>query len=661
MVAYRPDIDGLRALAVLPVVLFHAGVPGFGGGFTGVDIFFVISGYLLTGILRGELARGQFSLAGFYVRRARRILPALATVVLVCAVVGFYLLAPDHYAQFGHAVRSVATITANNHFSAIQADYWNQTLLAEQPLLHTWSLAVEEQFYLGLPLMLWSMHAIFARAGRSPDSSLTLTLASLGGVAIASLACAQWLLTSDPGGAFFLLPSRAWELLAGCLLAVHSEHQQVLTKGFPGQGIAGAAGLVMVVVAIVLFDEQMTFPGIAALVPCVGAALIIYAGIPSAQPASAVSRLLASRPLLLVGLISYSLYLWHWPVLVFARSLGWQAWSLPPLPMIVQLLAMLLLAWTSWRFVEKPFRRGKDTAVAQRRVLIVAVVVLGVGWGIGKLAIMIGRHNEPLAQVQPPVMKRLSAEMVATPGARCEGSSRTSAIRRDGGGCLLGGRGTDAPAFALVGDSHARMYTEAIEVLGRETGLPVLLLARSSCVPVLGLRPPTRPECTELTEATFDYLVRSPVRHVVLAGYWVDIAPAGRRDAFASFLDRTVGVLIGAGKRVYLMQDVPELADDLVGQKAAIKSIGAGGSAVYGPTLAEHETVQGAVNEVLRSVARKYGALLLDPAEVLCRSADGCIVADRNRTLYRDRHHLTDAAAIELRSVFRPLADEAAR
>ena len=165
MAAYRSDIDGLRALAVLPVVAFHGGLAGFGGGFTGVDIFFVISGYLLTGILMRELDEDRYTLAGFYVRRARRILPAVTVVVLTCLVASFYMMAPGQFAQTAQAARGVATISANMYFARIKADYWDQSSLADQPLLHTWSLAVEEQFYVGLPLLLWLLHRL-GTAGR---------------------------------------------------------------------------------------------------------------------------------------------------------------------------------------------------------------------------------------------------------------------------------------------------------------------------------------------------------------------------------------------------------------------------------------------------------------------------------------------------------------
>lgn len=653
--AYRPDIDGLRALAVLPVVLFHAGVAGVGGGFVGVDVFFVISGFLLTGILVRELEQQRFSIADFYVRRARRILPALAVVVATCLLAGFFLMAPEPYAQLGRSAQAVATITANIQFARARSDYWAQSTLAEQPLLHTWSLAVEEQFYIGLPLLLWLMYRIGATRQASVERVRSHLLLMLAMVAGASLAHAERLLPARVGEAFYLVMPRAWELLAGSLLAVWMHRRPPAMLAW-ARDLMGAVGVALILAAVFLFEEGMRFPGLAALVPCVGAVLVIHSG-GSGLPPGQVQRLLSTRPLVFVGLVSYSLYLWHWPVLVFTGSAGWHARELPHLALPLQLAVMLLLAWLSWRFVETPFRRGAAARLGSSRMLGASVASLAALWCGGLLAFEIGQERWPLEQSIPPLIRRMAHDMLGTPGLRCEGSGDPGAIRRDGGGCMVGAGGKP-PEFVLFGDSHARMYTEGVHLIAEERNVRVLVMARSSCVPALGLAPPTRPECRELTRASIDYLMRSPVQRVVLAGYWIDIAQddAGAA-ALAGEIDATVEALRRAGKDVVLLKDVPELATDRTAYRAAVRSLRTQGAPVYGPSLQAHERAQARIATRLDEIARRHGALVLDPANLLCRPDMGCLLAQHSRALYRDKHHLTDAAAIRYRELFLPVIE----
>lgn len=333
---YRREIDGLRALAVLPVILFHAGFAWVPGGFVGVDVFFVISGYLITSIIADELAAGHFTLAGFYERRARRILPALFLVLLTCLPAAWYLLLPAEMVEFGNSLMAVATFVSNILFWW-QTDYFAAT--AEQiPLLHTWSLAVEEQYYLLFPLCLW--------LGWRLGQRWLVGLIAL--VALLSLGWSEWLWRQSVEANFYLIPSRAWELMLGALAAFYLRHKQ------PGQGmlaqLASAVGLGLLAYAVLAFNEGIPFPSLYALVPTVASVLLIL----FASPATWVGKLLASPPLVGVGLVSYSAYLWHQPLFVFARM---QATEEPDKLMMAGLsLLTLLLAYASWRWVERPFR-----------------------------------------------------------------------------------------------------------------------------------------------------------------------------------------------------------------------------------------------------------------------------------------------------------------
>ncbi|NBC20891.1 MAG: acyltransferase family protein [Alphaproteobacteria bacterium] len=301
---YRPEIDGLRALALVPVVLFHAGYACFAGGYVGVDVFFVISGYLITSILDREMSAGTFSLADSYERRARRILPALWLVCLACIPFAWGLMTPEHLAEFAQSLVAVALFVSNVLFWQ-QSGYFD-TAAELTPLLQTWSLAVEEPFYI---VYLQALLVILPRSRR-------LTIVFLALACLASLLLAIWGARHAPHANYFLLPSRGFELGAGALLAL------TLGTHRPGgprlRAAASLAGLLLILAGVVLLDSQTPFPGLAALLPVAGTGAIIA----FSSPCDPVGRLLSLRPVVLVGLVSYSFYLWHQPVFVFARL--WQ-------------------------------------------------------------------------------------------------------------------------------------------------------------------------------------------------------------------------------------------------------------------------------------------------------------------------------------------------
>lgn len=336
---YRREIDGLRAVAVLPVILFHAGIAPFGGGFVGVDVFFVISGYLITSIIVTERQADCFSLVDFYERRARRILPALFVVMAACVPFAWLWLVPNDLRDFARSLAAVATFSSNFLFHR-EAGYFG-TAAELKPLLHTWSLAVEEQYYLLFPLLVL---AVWPRGRRW----VAATIATL---ALVSLALAQWALDRHASAAFFLLPSRLWELGLGALVALYlmrtprGEPSAVLSE------TASAVGLALIAVAVFGYDAETPFPGVAALVPTAGAAMVIL----FATPGTMAGRLLGGRVLVGVGLLSYSAYLWHQPLFAFARH---RLAGEVPEPLLWTLaVASLVLAYVTWRFVEQPMRR----------------------------------------------------------------------------------------------------------------------------------------------------------------------------------------------------------------------------------------------------------------------------------------------------------------
>ena len=347
---YRADIDGLRAIAVLSVVLFHAGVETFSGGFVGVDVFFVISGYLITTIIHREVAAGSFSITRFYERRFRRILPAAAVMILTVLVAGELFFTPAHQDSLAKSALAAALFSSNIFFF-LESGYFADPAHS-MPLLHTWSLAVEEQFYLVLPLAM----LLIAKYGRERYRTWLWLLS------IASLAACVSLTEANASAAFYFGHTRAWELLAGGLLAVNAVPA---VRDQRSRELVALAGLLLVALSVLLFSELTVFPGLAALLPVLGTVMVIHSG---THGATLVGRCLSVRPLVFIGLISYSLYLWHWPVVVFAQY--YSVVSLSPAAISLVLITSFLLAVGSWRYIETPFRkktaRGRAPADARR-------------------------------------------------------------------------------------------------------------------------------------------------------------------------------------------------------------------------------------------------------------------------------------------------------
>ncbi len=347
---YRAEIDGLRTIAILPVILFHAGLSVFGGGYVGVDIFFVISGYLITTILLRELDKGDFSILRFYERRIRRVLPALFVVMAATIPFAWFLLLPNAFVDYGKSLIAVPTFVSNILFWSERGYFGAAAEL--KPLVHTWSLAVEEQFYIFFPPLL---AFLFARG----KGLLRTVLAVLFVVSLA----ASWYLTRLHFDTGFYLPfSRIWELLTGAFCAMFLARR----PGFTGpMGAAlSAVGLGLILYAIFIYTNKTVFPGIAAVIPVAGAALIILSR-PEGNP---VHRLLSTRPFVLIGLISYSLYLWHQPIFTYLRHIGYEGSRAP----LLSLPVVFLLSWLSYRFVETPVRRNRT--IDRERIFTAAAI-----------------------------------------------------------------------------------------------------------------------------------------------------------------------------------------------------------------------------------------------------------------------------------------------
>jgi len=665
---YRPEINGLRALAVLSVVLFHAGVAGFGGGYVGIDVFFVISGYLMTGQILSGLYQRQFSFRDFYARRARRVLPALLVVVVATLGASYFLLMPDAFAEAGRVAQRTAYFFSNHYFRGLGDTPWNQVEQPAQPLWHLWSLAVGVQFMIVLPGMLALLFRVGRRRAETTESTLFVppppwvVRGVLIGLALVSFAVGGALLQSDPSAAFYLLGSRAWELLFGGIIASLAGSRLSRPPLWVAE-ICSIVGLICLLWGISTFTTATPFPGAHALVPVAGAGLILYAGY--SRTPTWMTRLLSWRALVVIGLMSYSMYLWHWPLWVLSRSTVWSVYGLAPLPVLGYLAITLLVSWVTWCWIERPFRAGSMPAarpgITVAAALGLCVACVGAGWW----AVQASRVDQ---QRLPPVLAQLHQDTNVAPGIECEGKPELDVIRAGQSGCVLGdpAEATSTPDFLLLGDSHARMWVSAFDTLARELGLHGTAMAYANCAPLRGVGSPVRTDCVQITEAALEYAALSPVRQVILAGYWTEAAESDFADpaatgaaiaaqTFSTSLRDTIRYLQQAGKAVTVILDVPRLDNDDVPRDLAVRSVNQNGVDVYGPSLAEHMARQEAIVTGLEAVwpeVKPFG--IVDPAVELCATGQ-CLVAREGRTWYRNQHQVTDDAAQALRNVFLPL------
>lgn len=492
-IGYRPDIDGLRTLAVLPVVLNHVGVPGFWGGYVGVDIFFVISGYLITGILARDLAIGKHSLTEFYRRRILRIFPALFVMFAVVTMIAAFVMLPAELVRYAKSLGATTLFGSNILFYAETGYFAPAARL--KPLLHTWSLAVEEQFYILWPLML-------AAIGTQPARQKAMVLT----VSVLSFVAAVWLVRTDPSVAFYMLPSRAWELSIGAMIALGA---RPIRHRWVNEAL-GAFGLLLVLYAIKTYTESTPFPGAAALLPCAGAALMILTG--SAR--TMVARLLALPPVVFIGRISFSLYLWHWPVIVFAEM----AMFLPRTPMVmtIEIVISVLLATLSWRFVERPFRTG----VSGWRTSV--VIGSGLAVMLASMAIVAGLALSGGLAARFTPAQRAIADVAELDGDRLYRGGSCFQVGEgehyDPARCLVPA-GDARPVVLLAGDSHAAHLWPGLS--NRRDRFDILQATRTGCRPLLYPADRTGPCETFFRTLLTTWLPKHRVDRLLLAGRWV--------------------------------------------------------------------------------------------------------------------------------------------
>lgn len=636
----------------------------------GVDVFFVISGFLITSLLKKDLSRGSFSFADFWARRIRRIVPALLVVVFATLLAGYVVLLPSDYADVGRSVLAVTALVSNIYFWK-QTGYFDESA-ETKPLLHTWSLSLEEQFYVFIPLLLWGLF----RLQRPRLIVWFLVLLGCG-----SFAGAVYGVHSKESAAFFLLPSRAWELIAGSLLAWANP-----PMSFRQRSVAGWLGLGGLLVPFVIYGPSTAFPGLAAVPSVAGAMLFIWSGMGDSveRPLGLPQRILSWTPLRWFGLISYSLYLWHWPVFAFYRYLG--LWRESPQIRLGLVVVSVTLAWISYKWVEQPCRRA---VIFQRR----RTALLAGGVAMGVLVLLSG-----LIVRDAGVPDRFGIELTSIlKDSTWKGVEYASPAD---GGVPIGQKPQEGAStqvdFVLWGDSHGMVTARLIDSLAAEAGLSGRAFLSGGLAPVTNLWKPlstdyTRAVTIETTRRRMEHLLQSGTKHLILVARWdalingrldievlreksakessmvidqeaMELSPENSRAALQRQLSQMVEVLSQRGITVWCLLQVPEAGQSNTASRFALNRGFPWLNRFMQQTIPQWDEAQGRYEERRKSSVEMLKNLeasnfnVLDPTSAFFPDPERPLMLYGDRAFYRDEDHLTLSGADHyLTSVFRPV------
>lgn len=599
---YRADIDGLRAVAVVTVIFFHAGFDWFSGGFIGVDVFFVISGFLITSILIDDLEANRFSLLKFYERRVRRILPALFFITVVCLPFAFIWLLPSQLKEFSQSLVAVSWFASNIYFS-IKSGYFDSDT-EEKPLLHTWSLAVEEQYYIIFPILLLFLW----RLGKNrPLTALSL-------LALASLLFSEWGWRNASDHNFYLLPSRAWELLAGSIVALTSRKVHVKPNSFMVFG-----GLVCIVIAVCVFDNMTPFPSLYTLLPVGGAVLIILFG----DDHGWASRILSYRPLVGLGLVSYSAYLWHQPLFAFARI----RLAMPPSAELMILLSCLafLLAYLSWRYVEKPFR-GKSALIKSRIILFASALAVMCGFtALGLFGHWSnGFESYRVRSFEGDLNHLVFHQYIDDRYHDCEPQSIANRSLDWAGFLRCKQSKLGASDWVLLGDSHAEhLFLGLVDAVPSKN---IVFYIRN------GKPYPSNPAFADI----YEYL-QSGIKpqKVFLTMYYLNRVKQ-KNDLSAGF-GAAIKALKESGHQVVLLGDIPSYSTHP--ERCVYESDQEAVTPVCSMTKAKARLQFSNYKEVLLKLSKDYSVDYFSILEPLCDD-ERCSMVSNSEIFYRDEHHL---------------------
>ncbi len=652
---YYPFINGLRAVAIIPVILFHFNNTLFSGGYAGVDVFFVISGFLITGLLMEMLESQSFSLKKFYERRARRILPALFLMCLICLVFCTIYFMPQDFKLFGRSLLGVAIFGTNFTFLE-DVGYFAKPALVK-PLLHTWSLAVEEQFYILYPLILY---ALFKRSS-AKRNKLTLYILIL---FIISFVLNLVYISVNPELTFYMLHTRAWELLAGALTFIYLKNIN-LTK--IKAEVFSVAGFLLLLVAFIYYTSETPFPGLAAVVPVLGTVLLIW---PNINSQTVVGRLLSYKPVIGIGLISYGLYLYHWPFLVLPRY--YLDREMTSIEIIIALVTVLIISIASYFLLENPIRT-KKILPKQKDIfyvsLIALIIIIAISLLITKTKGLPDRFSDsvknyvtdekPVAQECTPFLGNKHSRQVL-----CDLGIKNGPIK-----------------FILWGDSHADKISYGLDEYARNNNIRGLKLSSPGCPPILDIDHVTNTEkwkCAENSRNALKYIINSNVKNIILVGRWDYFLPA-EKDSIEAIRDNP-------GPRIKMMKDNQKLYDldaftvafretindlrQLEAKIFIIKQVPAH-KLYISSTLAKYMLLHRDKNILKRPLAdvlirrapvddvfnQNLGEniIYIDPINYFCRDGKSCQVEANGRSLYLDNTHLTVYGSLWLQGLWKDI------
>ncbi len=658
-IQYRPDVDGLRAIAVLAVILYHANLALFSGGYVGVDIFFIISGYLITSITVNELNKGKFTFTNFYIRRVKRLFPALFTLIITTFILGYFYLLPDNYKTLGFSSIFTVFYISNIYFMRLKGGYFAPGV-DSLPLIHTWSLGVEEQYYLFYPAFLVAITK-WLKKRYILWVSIALVLSFILNI---------YLVKVDPEADFYLFFTRIWEFALGGLLALGALpkiNNQILGK------IVALIGLACILIAVFEFKKTTPFPGYAAVLPSIGALLIIYA---NTYSENCLKKLLSTKVFVFIGLLSYSLYLWHWPILSAYRYFK------PVLPqntndiiLVCALVLTFVLSYLSYRFIETPIRL-KDFKSNPKKLFIptfaVMILIASAGYFL--------EYNDGLPNRFPKELQKI----IKAPTDKNLQDSKYMDLKPDqvvwGKYPTLGDEKAPHYTFVVMGDSHADAIAPGFDLLAKKLHIKGKLLAASGNPSVFGVNWGSDDTLSQVKAKWLGLIKQHPhIKEAFLVCRWGIYANGyGYIDENGEFLDeedvnlvlwdkyskshtdilhnpevlqrgliRTLKIFKDLHIKVIIIEDVPEIGWNVPETLSKLYILrGVNTQKIEPPTYAEYLKRQKPVIEVFDRVKKFYNFSLINPAEVLCKDNKPCrVLDDEGYPLYIDSNHLTNHGA----------------
>lgn len=614
--SYRPDIDGLRAIAILSILLFHLDFATFSGGFVGVDIFFVISGYLIGGGIKKSVADNKYILPEFYRRRICRIVPAMFFMLFVTSLLSCLVLFPENLVKYGMSLLFAATASANFYYLYTSNYFASDT--ASHALVHMWSLSVEEQFYILFPIII-----IASRKLSEQKSNFILIL-----LLIISLSMSIAYTRVYPDSSFYMLHTRMWEFLAGYM--VFNARKIETGSVFVSEFIA-ALGMALIIYAVIIFDKNTIFPGYAAIIPCLGTALVIFSG---ERRKTFVSNLISSKIFVFFGLISYSLYLWHWPLIVLVKQ--YYAYDLLPFTVSSALFIIaVMISVLSWRFIERPWRGTSIKAATAFSMGAASVGILLIF-----AAVLIAFRGFP--DRFPPDIVRIAqfdekAAMTDFREGSCFLTARYALDDFDKKSCMRGRDG--AENIIIVGDSHAAQFWTGLK--SQYPAMNILQATSSGCRPLLFHKVEDNPRCTRLMDYVFkDFAPKHKDYWLLLAGNWF--------EGDAEFLKATLIALHRQGFKVALVGPIVKYTLPLP-QLIATSRLRGESDLLDRRKDPESEILDG----IYRRIAHDTNTVYFSPYKALCDHAECISTLDNGVPVQFDYGHLTSDGSRYVATRFR--------